>query len=142
MSRTRESWPLLICVPKLTWDLKEGWYMRRGKQPFSPVCVSWVRRLLKVGGEGAGAGTGRGGAALFLYALYLSERAEPGKAGPFSSVSLGTWLLKERWEMRRLRSRGKQPISPVCVFWLSMLIKEGSRSWSTGAALLLSPTLF
>jgi hypothetical protein len=44
--------------------------MRRGRQqPFSPVCVSWVRRLLKEGGEGAGAGAGATGAALFLRLL-------------------------------------------------------------------------
>jgi hypothetical protein len=43
--------------------------MRRGKQPFSPVCVFWARRLLKVGGEGAGAGAGATGAALFLRLL-------------------------------------------------------------------------
>jgi hypothetical protein len=42
---------------------------QKGEEPFSPICVFWVRRLLKVGGEGAGAGAGRGGAALFLRLL-------------------------------------------------------------------------
>jgi hypothetical protein len=36
----------------------------QGEQPFSPVCVFWVRGLLK--GEGARVGAGATGAALFL----------------------------------------------------------------------------
>jgi hypothetical protein len=73
-SRTRDSWPLYtFSITRLTWLLKEGWEMRRGKQPFSPVCVFWVRRLLKVGGEGAGAGAGATGA-LYMPSICQKEQ--------------------------------------------------------------------
>jgi hypothetical protein len=71
--------------------------MRRGKQPFSPVCAFWVRRLLKVGGEGAGAGAGRGGAALFLICPLSVRKSRTRESWPLYTfgVTRLTWLLKE-----------------------------------------------